>query len=160
MHKNWGFTLVELLIVVTIIGVMAVLIVFAFNPNEVIKKTRDTTRASELNTIRKAIDIAISNQRESPTLFTAELGNSTDPNAQKSDGTGWVKVDLTKHLSVLPRDPLQESDPSYRYEFKQQNGLYEIRVKLESQEKRDQIAKTDGGDDPEYFELGTSLTVL
>lgn len=157
---SFGFTLIELLIVVTIIGVLAVLIIFAFNPNEIVKKTRDTNRISELNSVRKAIDIKISSDRSSPTVFTGTSGSSTDAGAQKVDGTGWVKAHLSQHLSALPIDPIQGSDASYRYEFAQANDTYEIRVKLESQEKRDSVGKPDGGDDPDYFELGTNLGLL
>lgn len=161
-ETNLGFTLVELMVVIVIIAILAVVIGFAIKPKETIRKTQDTTRITELRSVNNAISLIVASATTQPidALFLGTVGYSTDPDAQRVDGAGWVKVNLSGKLAALPIDPLQSSDPSYRYEFGQQDGRYEIRVRLESQEKIDQFAKTDGGDNSEYYELGTNLKLL
>jgi prepilin-type N-terminal cleavage/methylation domain-containing protein len=52
-----GFTLLELLIVVGIIAILAIVIVIVINPAELLKKSRDAQRISDLTTLKKAIGI-------------------------------------------------------------------------------------------------------
>lgn len=52
-----GFTLLELLIVVGIIGVLSVAVVLVLNPAEALKKSRDTQRMSDLNALKKVLGI-------------------------------------------------------------------------------------------------------
>ncbi len=156
-----GFTLIELLIVLLILASLAVLVALAINPAEAIKRTRDAKRIQELSNLRSSIEIALSStQKPAEELFLGAYGSSTDEGAQSTDGTGWVKIDLSRNLPALPIDQVQTGDPSYRFEFKQSGGKYEIRVRLESAEKREQTGEIDGGDDPEHFELGNNLTLL
>ena len=50
-HKrDKGFTLLELLIVIGILGVLSVALVFVLNPAESLKKARDSQRMSDLTT--------------------------------------------------------------------------------------------------------------
>ncbi|MEI7765624.1 MAG: prepilin-type N-terminal cleavage/methylation domain-containing protein, partial [bacterium] len=56
-QKTKGFTLLELLIVVAIIGVLSVALVMVLNPSEMLKKSRDAQRISDLTALKKAIEI-------------------------------------------------------------------------------------------------------
>jgi len=58
-----GFTLLELLIVIGILGVLSVALVFVLNPSESLKKARDSQRISDLTTLKKAIEIYKTNVR-------------------------------------------------------------------------------------------------
>lgn len=53
--KTKGFTLLELLIVITILAILAVIIIFVLNPAETLKKSRDVQRMSDLATLKNAI---------------------------------------------------------------------------------------------------------
>ena len=63
-----GFTLVELLIVLAIIGILAALVMTVLNPIEFMKKARDSRRMIDLQSLNKALNLA-------------ELGNVSMGNA-------------------------------------------------------------------------------
>lgn len=52
-----GFTLLELLIVITILAILAVIIIFVLNPAETLKKSRDVQRLSDLATLKNAVGL-------------------------------------------------------------------------------------------------------
>lgn len=52
-----GFTLLELLIVIAIIGALSVIIIFLLDPTETLKKSRDVQRMSDLGTLKTAIGL-------------------------------------------------------------------------------------------------------
>ena len=55
--KAKGFTLLELLIVITILAILAVIIIFVLNPAETLRKSRDVQRMSDLATLKNAIGL-------------------------------------------------------------------------------------------------------
>lgn len=52
-----GFTLLELLIVISIIAILSVIVILVLNPSEMLKKARDSQRLADLNTIKTAIGL-------------------------------------------------------------------------------------------------------
>ncbi len=52
-----GFTLLELLIVISIIAILSVMLIIVINPAETLRKSRDAQRISDLNTIKTAMGI-------------------------------------------------------------------------------------------------------
>jgi len=55
-----GFTLVELLIVITILAALAAAVVVVLNPAELLAQARDAQRMSDMTTLRDAINLHIS----------------------------------------------------------------------------------------------------
>ncbi|MEK7611714.1 MAG: prepilin-type N-terminal cleavage/methylation domain-containing protein [Patescibacteria group bacterium] len=167
MNKR-GFTLVELLVVIAILGVLVGVAYIAINPAEMMKKSRDSKRLSDLATIRKAVDLALANGR----TLTASTCTATVPCSSTGtrgvDGTGWVNVILSDYLSTLPIDP-KAADSSFtdaagasvtpEYQFANDGSTYELRGHLESTANAS-FYTTDGGDDAGWYEVGTKLSLL
>ena len=57
--KARGFTLLELLIVISIIAILSIALIFMLNPAETLKKSRDAQRISDLNTLKTAIGVML-----------------------------------------------------------------------------------------------------
>ena len=65
-EKSKGFTLVELLIVIALIGVLAVAVLAAINPLEQLNRARDTGMESDASQLLAAIDRYYATQEEFP----------------------------------------------------------------------------------------------
>ena len=83
--KNKGFTLLELLIVIAIIAILSVALVIVLNPAEAIKKSRDSQRISDVNTLKKAIGIYVTN------TASPKLGGTDNVGCKgtTSDANNW-----------------------------------------------------------------------
>ncbi len=86
-----GFTLLELLIVISIIAVLSVALVLVLNPAETLKKARDSQRIADLNTLKTALGIYVTS------TTTPYLGGNTSNTLCKttpstSFGAGTFKI--------------------------------------------------------------------
>lgn len=115
-----GFTLIELIIVITILITLGVVIVALIDPAEILAQSRDSQRISDLATLKGASQLVLaagvpsnystvcyntaaptgSNQPTAniyTTLMTAVgasgYGTTATSSAQLVDGNGWVRID-------------------------------------------------------------------
>ncbi len=77
-----GFTLLELLIVISIIAILSVALIFVINPAETLKKSRDAQRISDLNTLKTAMGLYTTS------TITPYLGGSASNAICKTGGAG------------------------------------------------------------------------
>ncbi|MBI5798914.1 MAG: type II secretion system protein [Candidatus Yonathbacteria bacterium] len=71
--RDKGFTLLELLIVVSIIAILSVALVLVLNPAETLKKSRDAQRISDLSTMKTALGLYLTS---TSTPFLAGTSNT------------------------------------------------------------------------------------
>ncbi|MDP2855969.1 MAG: type II secretion system protein [bacterium] len=60
--KKKGFTLVELLVVIAILALLMSIVIITINPAEILKKTRDTKRVSDLGALRTSLNLYLTDK--------------------------------------------------------------------------------------------------
>lgn len=95
-----GFTLVELLIVISVIGVLAAGFITLINPSHHLKNSRDSRRKSDLKQIQAALELYRSDQG----LYPAEGGGHTVDNCSGKfvDTCGSASI---VYLQSVSKDP-------------------------------------------------------
>ena len=86
-----GFTLIELLIVIGIIAILATVVILTLNPAELLRQARDSTRISDLGTLKSAISLYLAD------YATPSLGNATQ--CYTSIATGYMIATGTGAIS-------------------------------------------------------------
>lgn len=148
--RQYGFTLVEILIVLAIIVILAVLVIGSTYVSR--QKGRDSRRKADFNSIVQAAE-----------LYQVDKGNYPILNASSTDAS-WDQLanELKPYLkSPLPKDPVNSSgEREYRYYGNNAPNClggteFELTASLEFIGDNDD--SDDGGTDPDLYETGTSL---
>lgn len=170
-----GFTLLELLIVISIIAILSVALVFILNPAETLKKSRDVQRITDLNTLKTAIGLYLTSTSTADLTLARSGGtacttarSSTSTTAQDVTGTGWLNVNLTtlsggSPISNLPLDPTNTGNNGYLFKCSSDGSKFEISTLLESDAygaSGENRAGKDGGNDSNRYEVGNDLTTI
>jgi len=150
------------LVVIAIIAVLAGAVLLAINPASMLQKSRDSKRLSDLETLSKAMTLAMTDSEL--TLGVAGPVTSASPSTQAVNGTGWVrftvptgKSGLAKWIPALPVDPLNTAPNVYT--FQSTATGFEISTLLESPDNATKMS-TDGGNSNTTYEVGTDLTII
>lgn len=113
IKKEGGFTLLELLIVIVIIGILALLIIP--NITSAPKKARDTQRKTDLRTIQKGLEEYFVSNNVYPSALTA-LEAGTPP-----------------IIKTVPKDPKDPTAPfTYSYNPDATGATYTLKGCLEN----------------------------
>ncbi len=101
LNKEKGFTLVELIIVVAIIGILAAGLLTVLDPANQLKNSRDGRRKSDLKQIQTALELYRADQGVYPNPLnnTVAICGTNAPLAVPCVGS-----DIT-YLQSIPRDP-------------------------------------------------------
>ena len=163
MKKQKGFTLVELLVVIAIVAILAGAVLIAINPASMMQKARDARRLGDMDTLVKAVNLALTEGEITLTAMAAPA-TSAQADAQVVDGTGWVrtapatgKVGLSRYVAALPLDPTNAG--IYVYSFQSTLTDFEMDSALEHADNLIKMT-TDGGNSATKYEVGTSLTIM
>lgn len=159
----------ELLVVIAIIAILAAVVVLIINPLELMRRSRDAARMTDVANLQQAINVAAQESTGSGsdilcknmTPPCSDVSNSGGANVRNSNGSGWVKVDLSSAKSVsvptLPVDPV--NDANYFYTYRSNGSAWEIAARLESVQLRPKQT-TDGGMCDTAYEVGSLLTLI
>ncbi len=158
--KNEGFTLVELIIVIVVIGILAAIILVAYNG--VTANAKDTARIAKIKEISKAIELYQATNGYYPKIQDAS-GNETtcdyhgenwghcDRNKDLSDALApYIKIDPTSLSSTAP----DAVGSNYYYTSSKDDDYqtYGIMIYLDGDG-----GKNDGGYYGDAYELGPSV---
>ena len=114
-----GFTLVELLVVVAIIGLLTGMVVISIKT--VKAKSRDGQRVADINTVLTSLGMYHNDYNAYPIYDGYITGSDTLSNALKNAGT----------ISAMPLDPLNTGN--YRYYYQSTDGSdYYLQYYLET----------------------------
>jgi len=185
---NKGFTLVELLTVITILATIVTATVVIMNPIEMIRQAEDAVKLNDLNSIHQVLNLFRSNRpggsigvsnivyisipSDSPTCVGLGLpvlpaGWSyrcvTASDLRRIDGNGWIPVNFTAitgriPLAILPIDPINTVASGNYYAYVTDGRTWALATMMGSQ-RHTPFAVRDGGTDSGRFEVGTDLSL-
>ena len=112
-----GFTLIEILVAIAIIGVLAVASITLINPLEQFKKSRDTQRKQDLRQIQIALE-----------AYSADTNRYPNEDGGQISDAAWGDQWLP-YIAKVPKDPL--STQNYMYES-DDGRSYRLHAKLEN----------------------------
>jgi len=131
LKKQGGFTLLELLIVIVIIGILALLIIP--NITSAPKKARDTKRKTDITTLRKGLEEYFVNSNVYPDSTASAPLNGLNALTQGS----------APIVKTVPTDPKNAAPYTYVYVSANSNSTYTLTACLENDQ--DTGANTVGG---------------
>jgi len=125
MKKHAGFTLLEVLLVIAILGVLAAIVIVAINPSKQLAESRNAQRRADVNTILNAVyQYSIDNNGDLPGLITTTATEICATGSQSCQNL----IDLTnlttdqKYLVSIPNDPNGSTDTSAGYTIKKSDN--------------------------------------
>lgn len=109
MRAHRGFTLVELMIIVALLGIMAAIVIPEFGSNT--SEARTAALNSDLAAIRKQIELYRYHHQEQLPAAAGETGpDFIRRMTTKTDGTGGVGTEFGPYFLRMPTNPFNDLD--------------------------------------------------
>lgn len=114
-NKKQGFTIVELLVVVVVIGILAAITIVAYNGIQ--QRARDSARKSDIGVIQKALELYHIDNGGYPNCSGGTYLAGQGRGACDTSTSGFVNALTPKYIDKTPKDPIHPVASSYRYVF-------------------------------------------
>lgn len=143
MRKKTGFTLVELLIVIAILGILTTIGLVAFSSAQI--RGRDTQRKSDLKQLSTSLELYFSDHDEYPTSLNGRInGCPSTTQTACTWGTGEFTDGSTTYFRALPKDPSNGNVYYYRIVDAGTNQKFQIFAHLENTQDMDCLPDVGG----------------
>lgn len=127
-----GFTLIELMIVIVIMGLLTTIGIFAFMSSQ--QKGRDSRRKSDLANIAKALEMYSNDRSSYPTASSGKIaGCGTDYATACEWGDKFGNTSVS-YMVKLPKDP---ASTTQKYYYERSGSGYRLYAKLENNQDAD-----------------------
>lgn len=127
---------------------------------------QDVLKASSTAYLGEPNTVYISIPSDDPTCANLDLPSlpegwsyncASQENYKKADGTGWVPVDLTNTVSILPVDPSDTPNTLNYHSYVASTSEYSLSTTLDSKRLLVEKAREDLGTDDTRYEKGSPL---
>lgn len=153
-----GFTLVELLIVISILGILATIAITSFRSAQF--RGRDAERKSDLKQISSALELYYSDYGKYPNAASGEIAGCPSTTGDACAwGSGSFTDTKTTYMKVIPKDP--SKDFSYLYRVDSTNQKFQLFAHLENTQDINLITLSNifcGGTTPCNFSVTSPNT--
>lgn len=143
MHAaSQGFTLVEMIIVLAVLGVLATAVLVTLNPIDQLHKANDAKRKSDLAQVKRALDLYYNdNGNYPPSSVDFKIVNA---GTTLTWGSAWQP-----YMNNLPKDPTATNSYEYYSPASANGQTYYIYANLER-----------GAKDPQVCNAGSACTSI
>lgn len=178
-----GFTLIELLVVIAIVAILSVVVILTLNPAQLLAQARDSNRISDLNTLKSALSLYLSDvsspdlgtddrcyvhassgitsvtcgTRHTTSAIVTSTGQGVNSATEGSTGN-WLPVNFSlvsggAPIGNLPKDPSNTTSFFYSYAPDITANTFKLEANMESSKY-----VQGGGSDAESTDGGASTT--
>lgn len=162
--RSQGFTLIEILIVVSLLAILAVAALIAINPGEATNKARDAQRLKQAADLQKIVEQWMQ-ESTATTAFTAV--STANSGSQLCTGSGWLSaagLNVCAYANSVVVDPVNKASQTHQRTSDTTTGTvayevvydgaqhYRICTHLQSQANRS-LLTSDGGSHNYAYEI-------
>ncbi|HSX08901.1 MAG TPA: type II secretion system protein GspG [Candidatus Saccharimonadales bacterium] len=102
-----GFTLIEMLVVLAILGLMAGVLLVTLNPSAQLQKSNDAHRKSDLEAIQRALELYYQDTGSYP---ASSVSYQIAPGGT---AVAWGSTSWSAYIDPLPKDPIAANKYAY-----------------------------------------------
>jgi prepilin-type N-terminal cleavage/methylation domain-containing protein/uncharacterized delta-60 repeat protein len=104
--QNKGFTLLEILLTITLIGILATIALIAINPNRQLGQSRDLNRQKDISDIQQAVELyAVRNSGAYPAGIPIGSYKDICPEGEVTEECVDLSLLVPTYLTSIPTDP-------------------------------------------------------